>query len=105
MYVKVQALNVTLREPDMEVSTFKEAGTERFDNPTGVTAAIAGDSDMDEFSGLISSIRVPCGKLEPRVRDDNLFFKQPASFSVWIISLTGGKEGNTWLPSVESNGN
>lgn len=73
VYMKVQALDVTLREPDMEVSTFKEAGTERFDNPTGVTAMIAGDSDMDDFSGLTSSIRVPCGKLEPRVREDHVF--------------------------------
>lgn len=63
--VFMQALDVTLREPDMEMST-QQAGANRFDDP-GVAGALAGDADLEGPGGVQASLRVKCGKLEPEV--------------------------------------
>ncbi|CAM9319415.1 unnamed protein product, partial [Laminaria digitata] len=59
---KLEALDVTLREPDMEVST-KQAGAKRFDDP-GMKAALVGDADVDGPGGALEVVK--CGKLEPK---------------------------------------
>ncbi|CAM9234741.1 unnamed protein product [Ectocarpus sp. 4 AP-2014] len=61
---KLQALDVDLREPDMEVST-KQDDAKRYDDP-GINAALAGDTDADGPRGLPSSTSASCGKLEPK---------------------------------------
>lgn len=60
-----QALDVDLREPDMEVST-KQDDAKRYGDP-GINAALAGDTDADGPRGLPSSTTASCGKLEPKV--------------------------------------
>ncbi|CBN77747.1 conserved unknown protein [Ectocarpus siliculosus] len=61
---KLQALDVDLREPDMEVST-KQDDAKRYDDP-GINAALAGDTDADGPRGLPSSTSASCGKVEPK---------------------------------------
>lgn len=63
-----QALDVQLREPDMEVSA-KQEGSKRFDDP-GIAAALAGDFDADSPTGLLSSATssAKSGKMEPKVQ-------------------------------------
>lgn len=60
-----QALDVDLREPEMEVST-KQDDAKRYDDP-GINAALAGDTDADGPRGMPSSTTASCGKLEPKV--------------------------------------
>eukprot|EP00752_Nemacystus_decipiens_P010361 g9231.t1 len=61
---KLQALDVDLQEPDMEVSA-KQEGAKRFDDP-GIAAALAGDSDPDGPGGGLSSGEANRHKLEPK---------------------------------------
>ena len=62
---QIQALDVDLQEPSMEVSA-KQEGTKRFDDP-GIAAALAGDTDADGQGGGLLSGGVNRGKLEPKV--------------------------------------
>lgn len=61
----IQALDVELQEPDMEVSA-KQEGAKRFDDP-GIAAALSGDTDPDGPGGGLLSGVVNRGKLEPKV--------------------------------------
>lgn len=60
-----QALDVTLREPEMEIST-KQDGAKQFDDE-GMAAALAQEADMEGPGGVTASERNKSAKLEPKV--------------------------------------
>ncbi|CAM9093459.1 unnamed protein product, partial [Hapterophycus canaliculatus] len=99
---KLQALDVDLREPDMEISA-KQDGAKRFDDP-GIAAALAGDAEADGPGGLLLSAAVNCGKLEPKPSAGVRLGHSEESFE-GDRSLCSSSNNNSSLASTGSTDN